>query len=134
MANKSLGCFKDKTYRAFFKRFCMSIELDLFYTLDAENNTIPCTLHEWGQMYHTIEGQQRRKVAFDDIGEIQVSTVFLGLDHNHFGGRPLLFETMVFNGNGNDIYCERYSTWKEAEEGHKTALEWVNNGCPDEEE
>jgi hypothetical protein len=33
-------------------------------------------------------------------GNIGISTVFLGLDHRHFGdGPPLLFETMVFGGS-----------------------------------
>jgi hypothetical protein len=49
-----------------------------------------------------------------------VSTVFLGIDHNFGNGPPLLFETMVFGGE-YDGYCKRYSTWEEAEGGHKTA-------------
>lgn len=104
----------------------------MYYILDDDNNAMPCDLHEWTQMYQTEEGQNRRHVAFDDIGDIQVSTVFLGLDHNHFGGPPLLFETMVFSGNGNDRYCKRYSTWSEAEEGHVTAVQWVRDGCKDD--
>ena len=33
------------------------------------------------------------------IGNVRVSTIFLGLDHNVFGDRPPeLFETMVFGG------------------------------------
>jgi hypothetical protein len=57
------------------------------------------------------------------LGEVQVSTVFLGLDHNFgFGRKPLLFETMIFGGK-HDQYQERYSTYKEAEKGHAVALE-----------
>ena len=49
-----------------------------------------------------------------------VSTVFLGLDHSFGGGPPLLFETMIFDG-GEEEHCVRYSTWQQAEEGHKEA-------------
>jgi hypothetical protein len=101
----------------------------MFYKLDHDNNTTPCELHEWAQMYQTQEGRDRKCVGFNNIVDIEVSTVFLGLDHNHFGGRPLLFETMVFDGTKNDIYCERYSTWVEAEEGHQKAVQWVKDGC-----
>lgn len=52
----------------------------------------------------------------------EISTVFLGLDHNFYGdGPPLLFETMVFGGP-LDQYCERTATWHAAEQAHK---EWV---------
>jgi hypothetical protein len=57
---------------------------------------------------------------------VRVSTVFLGLDyglwHNH--DNPLLFETMIFGGE-HDCCQKRYSTWEEAEEGHKRAIELV---------
>jgi hypothetical protein len=64
---------------------------------------------------------KRNFVAQDELGSIRVSTVFLGIDHNLSGkGPPLLFETMIFGGTHND-YQKRYSTYKEAEEGHKEA-------------
>ena len=63
-------------------------------------------------------------VAKDVIGKVRVSTVFLGLDHNLDGGKPILFETMIFGGR-HDGYQERYSTWEEAEKGHKKALRIV---------
>jgi hypothetical protein len=41
---------------------------------------------------------------------------------------------MVFKGKGSsEEYCDRYSTWQEAEEGHKVAVEWVKNGCKEED-
>jgi hypothetical protein len=53
-----------------------------------------------------------------------VSTVWIGLDHNYFGGRPLIFETMVFaikdgKWDMSDLDCERYSTEEEALKGHE---------------
>jgi hypothetical protein len=61
-----------------------------------------------------------RQVRDSMQGDVRVSTVFLGLDHG-FGGRPKLFETMVFVGHAEQG-CERYSTWDEAEAGH---ARWV---------
>lgn len=46
-----------------------------------------------------------------------VSTVWLGLNHAHLGGPPLIFETMVFGGD-RDGDCERYATEAEARAGH----------------
>lgn len=63
-------------------------------------------------------------IARDSIGGgVWVSTVFLGLNHSFLkNGRPLWFETMIFNGP-HDGYQERCSTYQEALEEHKTALE-----------
>ena len=78
-------------------------------------------LIEWGRW---IE-KANRHVAQDRVGDVQISTVFLGLDHS-FGqpGPPILFETMVFGGP-LDSEMERYATWEEAEIGHKAMLERV---------
>jgi hypothetical protein len=64
------------------------------------------------------------RVALTTVGKVDISTVFLGLDHNFFGGKPLLFETMVFGGE-NDEYQNRCSTWEEAEAMHQVAVEIV---------
>ena len=74
---------------------------------------------EWGQWFK----ENKRHVDQTDITEdIQVSTVFLGIDHAFMGGPPLLFETMIFGGD-HDNYQERYETWEEAEIGHQKAIE-----------
>lgn len=58
-------------------------------------------------------------------GDILVSTVFVGMNMNPFSeGAPVVFETMIFGGEHND-YCEKYSTWEEAEQGHQKAIEMV---------
>lgn len=73
-------------------------------------------LMEWATAYE--EGD--RRVALDNIEGNEVSTVFLGLDMNHSGiGAPHLFETMVFLEGPDYGIMDRYSTWEEAEEGHK---------------
>lgn len=71
--------------------------------------------------------KDRQPVAVDYAGDVRVSTVFLCLDHRIGPGAPLLFETMIFGGE-HDGYTDRYSTWEEAEDGHKRALALVHNG------
>lgn len=53
-----------------------------------------------------------------------VSTVFLGIDHQYGSGKPILFETMVFGGllDGEQV---RYCTWEEAEAGHEEMVKRV---------
>lgn len=55
------------------------------------------------------------------VGDSEVSTVFLGIDHG-FGGAPMWFETMIFAGP-LDQSQRRYATWTEALEGHEDAVE-----------
>ena len=63
-----------------------------------------------------------RTVAKSSKGDMRVSTVFLGLDHQWGNGSPLLFETMIFGGE-HDQYQERCATWEEAEAMHANACE-----------
>ena len=88
------------------------------YILGGEegHTPIPCySLMEWGRWM----GRADRQVAWTGGRDKWVSTVFLGLDHRHFGGGPpLVFETMLFiNGSGDEM--DRYSSWEDAEIGHK---------------
>lgn len=102
-----------------------------FYYLNDDKTYRPATLNEWSTQFEEMSINHTKHVANDIVNGCHISTVWLGLDHNHFGGRPLILETMVFNAEkgGEDIYCERYSTWAEAAEGHKKAVEWVKKGC-----
>ena len=59
-----------------------------------------------------------RCVGDTETEKVRVSTVFLGLNHNFEDGPPLIFETLVFGGD-LDGEMRRYSTWEEAENGHK---------------
>lgn len=65
-----------------------------------------------------------RIVAKDVVGggDVLVSTVFLGFDHQWDDGEPpLLFETMIFGGKHNET-LERCSTWDQAVAGHASLL------------
>ena len=53
---------------------------------------------EWGVFMWNINN---RRVALETINGITISTVFLGMDHNYFGGSPILWETMVFDEKVN---------------------------------
>lgn len=90
-----------------------------WYKLDENRNPVKCDAIE-SSKYMAENG---RRVAFDAVGRVEVSTVFLGLDHSYSGHTPLLFETMVF-GMDDEIQ-ERWTTWDEAETGHKAVLEKV---------
>ena len=92
------------------------------YTLDGHIAVVCHDIHEWGKWFGTAD----RHVADIDILGIRVSTVFLGLDHNHWGdGDPLLFETMVFDHEGDCAAMTRYFTWEEAAQGHAEVVEGV---------
>jgi len=67
------------------------------------------------------ERNETRRVALTEAKNgFRISTVFMSLSHQYGAGPPLIFETMVFDGdNYSDLDCDRYSTWEEAEAGHK---------------
>jgi hypothetical protein len=58
---------------------------------------------QWGLWFQAAE----RHVADDMIGDVRVSTVFLGMAHGWMSGEPILWETMVFGGplNGTQQRC-----------------------------
>lgn len=68
------------------------------------------------------------QVAYTKISDkINVSTMFLQLNHNWKGkGTPIFFETMVFGGK-HDGYMRRYQTLAEAELGHLDIVETLKH-------
>ena len=66
----------------------------------------------------------RRIVAQQEIGNVRVSTIFLGLDHGFGEGPPLLWETMIFGGT-HDKDQWRYSSRADAVAGHEAAVALV---------
>jgi hypothetical protein len=105
----------------------------LFYKLDENKNAIPCSSKEWGDQREIMRRTKTKHVNDEMVDGKRVSTVWLGLNHAiDEKATPLIFETLVFEGK-DEIYCERYSIWEEAEEGHKRAVEWVKNGCKEDE-
>ncbi len=91
------------------------------YILDEHGQAVPChDLLEWARWLETAE----RHVGNDRIGDVHVSTVFLGLDHSFGRPVPILWETMIFGGE-HDQYQERYSSQEDALAGHARACALV---------
>jgi hypothetical protein len=90
------------------------------YILNADHTLRPTDdLEEWARAF---EGSERQVARTEVTPGVVVSTVFLGIDHSFGHGPPLVFETMIFrDGQGEEMW--RYSTWEEAEDGHKRAVE-----------
>jgi hypothetical protein len=93
-----------------------------YYILDGHDVRPVPDVVTWAKWFEAHD----RRVAFDMVGDgdarVEISTVFLGIDHNFGVGRvPILFETMVFGGP-EDGYCDRYATWDEAVVGHAAAV------------
>ncbi|HDY90252.1 MAG TPA: hypothetical protein ENH82_19300 [bacterium] len=77
---------------------------------------------KWGQWFEVSE---ERYIKSDKFGDIQVSTVFLGIDHGFNEEEPpVLFETMIFGGE-HDQYQERYTDIESAKTGHDKAVQLV---------
>lgn len=90
----------------------------------------PITLREWGKLREDRKGPEARvRVGLDIIGEAEVSTVWLGMDHGWGQGPPLIFETMIFGGP-HDQWQDRYSTEEAATAGHRAVVEALRNGTP----
>jgi len=96
-----------------------------FYILDADNNPVGTDdVHEWVEFRRSQPGGLPR-VAEDFVGDVYVSTIFLGIDHNYWDeGPPIVFETMVFGGKLERTMA-RYATYEEAKQGHADMLRRV---------
>lgn len=96
--------------------------MNLMYILDHDHNPVPVAdAIEWSVFFENIDN---RRVAYDTVNGINVSTVFLGVDHSFTDdGPPILFETMCFGGpDWLDEFQRRYATWDEAEQGHRATV------------
>ena len=105
----------------------------LHYILDADGNPVPeddiLAWAKWRQNPRNIILKRT-----DLPGGVIVSTVFLGIDHAfHFFGdpRPVLWETMIFEGEHDD-WQDRYHTKEEALLGHEHAVKIATGECEDE--
>jgi hypothetical protein len=79
------------------------------------------------------DNPNRKVVGYDELtdlngDEVRVSTVFLGLDHGWSGSKPILWETMIFGGENDQAYQERYASYEQAIEGHQKAINFIKTG------
>ena len=90
-----------------------------YYLNETTKKVYPCkTREDW----HVSNEQIGKVVAKHCFAQknIIVSTVFTGIDL----GNEKLFETMIFR-RGQNVHCERYSTWEAAKKGHNEIV--LNN-------
>ena len=99
------------------------------YILDSNDDPVAeDDVRAWGQWFEEATKNGDRTLQKTAISGSEVSTVFLGIDHN-FGGSasdPILYETLVFGGE-LDQEMERYPTKAEALEGHYVMVQRVIN-------
>jgi len=95
--------------------------MKFYYVLDGKKPVEQPDFLKWGEWFEKAD----RTVAKTMVGNMEISTVFLSLNHNHTReGPPILFETLVFGGD-LDGEMWRYETWEEAEEGHRAVVKLV---------
>lgn len=87
------------------------------------------TTLEWAAKF---EDHEYRRIAVAKLGlrseqQIDISTVWLGIDHGWGNGRPVIFETMIFGFDDDFEYQERYCTEAEAVEGHARAVQYARD-------
>lgn len=99
----------------------------LYYVLDEAGEPRPVKdLMTWACWRGNAGGSWI--VAKTRVDDAEVSTVFLGRDHRYWGGGdPLLYETMIFDGQ-YDSFCDRYCTRDEAAEGHERIVAALREG------
>lgn len=98
-----------------------------FFVLDEHGDVIAVDdALVWGWWFeHSLP---QRVVAKDRVGDVEVSTVFLGLDHNYRAdGPPVLWESLIFGGPF-DGRQDRYTSRSAALEGHRRFVELVQRG------
>lgn len=81
------------------------------------------SLGEWSFWYE--DGWKTRGIRKTKKDGVKVSTVFLGLEHGFGGGKPILYETMVFGGEYDQDIMQRYCTRTGALHGHKRLCKFL---------
>ena len=89
-----------------------------YYILESKEPVRTEDMIKWAEWF---EKEENWYVAKDIINNSQIITFFQGLITE---GLPKLFQTMVIGGELDGEYMQ-YSTWTEAEDGHKGMVERV---------
>src|SRR6266699_2716380 len=93
------------------------------YILEGTKPVPVAALRTWCRWLETADRRVARTTVAPDV---EVITIFLGLDGQWGAGPPLVFETRVVQVDPTprpgrrrfDDFRTRYSTWQEAEHGH----------------
>jgi hypothetical protein len=98
----------------------------IFYVLEGHTPVSQPDRLAWAKWMETADRQVAKTLL---PGEVEVSTVFLGVNHRSIDpGAPMLFETMIFGGK-HDRYMTRCTTWEQAEKMHEKAVELAKNAA-----
>ncbi len=85
-----------------------------FAILDAAGNPQTCDVHAWIKWFSEHADPAERRVAFNQVGDCEVSTVFVGCGLT-------MFETAIFNAEGENVYEQRCDSRAEAVSNHAFA-------------
>lgn len=96
---------------------------------DRDGNPLPADWYDTTKHGHKYKWGTERRIARTVVGDITVSTVWLGLDHDYLTGVPVIFETMTF-GDPYENELRRYSTEEDAIRGHLKVLDRLRAGKP----
>lgn len=100
---------------------------NLCYVHDENMVPHPCDDRDaWARFMGGSKQFYQRDVLILSPGQsMTVSTTFLGVDHGHGGGSPILWETSLF---GNML--KRYTTFEDAMVGHKAVVDKLLEDYP----
>jgi hypothetical protein len=95
---------------------------DHFYRLDARK-PVRCTLAEYAL---AMLDETQRVLAQTQVGDLHVSSIFIGIDQNFGTGPVLLFETLVF-GLPDDLRPRwLHATWADSMAWHRQLVQSLN--------
>ncbi|MBF3951877.1 hypothetical protein ISG27_12605 [Burkholderia pseudomallei] len=99
------------------------------YVLDGHEPRRAHSVLEWMHWFANAD----RHVALTCIDEMEVSTVFIGIDHEfsphglrYHGQAPMLFETAIFTGSQVSRVV-RHPSWDEAAQAHALIVECLQD-------
>lgn len=101
------------------------IKASLYYDLKGK----PIDVLEWARQFSKNRFIKQSYLYFNYI---QISTIYLGLDHSfNLATKPLIFETMIFcrfpNCHDEHDFQDRYATMKDALKHHNVLKRKLSN-------
>jgi hypothetical protein len=94
----------------------------MFFKLK-HRKVVPSSMIEFANMLDS-----GRRVRLTMVGNIKISTVFLGVDHSH-NRVSQFFETMLFSADKDYSYQTRCETHRQALAMHREAVRMVKDDC-----
>ena len=88
--------------------------MDNLYRLENGKISIPTDVYVWAKSLN-----ETRIIKQSSVKNNLISTVVFDIKYDYVYDKPILFETMVFDINGDDIDMNRYTTLEDAIKGHE---------------